>query len=74
MTNPLTAGSGQQIDRLVDALDSLIDGDLTDDMLVTCGKCAVPHLVFSAQQDCSGGLSCPRSALAFSPAAAMSRA
>ncbi len=44
MTNPLTEMSGQQIDRLIGALDSLKDGDLAVDMLIACGERAIPSL------------------------------
>ena len=44
MTNPLTEMSGQQIGRLIAALDSLMDGELAVDMLIACGHCAVPYL------------------------------
>jgi hypothetical protein len=36
--------SGQQIGRLIAALDSLMDGEIAVDMLIACGQCAIPHL------------------------------
>jgi hypothetical protein len=44
MTNPLTEMSGQQIDQLIGALDSLKDGDLAVDLLIACGRRAIPAL------------------------------
>jgi HEAT repeat protein len=44
MTNPLTEMSGEQIGRLIAALDSLMDGELAVDMLIACGQGAVPYL------------------------------
>jgi HEAT repeat protein len=44
MTNPLTEMSGQQIGRLIAALDSLMDGELAVEMLIACGQPAIPYL------------------------------
>jgi hypothetical protein len=44
MTNSRTETSGQQIDRWIAALDSLMDGELAVDILIACGKDAIPHL------------------------------
>ncbi len=44
MTNSHTETSGQQIDRWIAALNSLMDGELAVDMLIACGKDAIPHL------------------------------
>lgn len=44
MTAPLSQISEEQIEHFVESLDSLQDGDLAVDMLVVCGKRAIPAL------------------------------
>jgi hypothetical protein len=44
VTNPTNEMSEQQIDRMIGALDSIRDGDLAVDMLIKCGKGAIPRL------------------------------
>jgi hypothetical protein len=44
MKNQVTATSGQQIDQLIVALDSLKDGDLAAEKLIIVGRSAIPAL------------------------------
>ncbi len=44
MSNPLSEMSREQIDHLIAALDSLVDGELAVTILVACGQSAVPYL------------------------------
>lgn len=60
MTNPLTEMSGQQIDRLIGALDSLKDGDLAVDMLIACGERAIPTLALFLLKGSPRTVSLPR--------------
>jgi len=60
MTNPLTEMSGQQIGRLIAALDSLMDGELAVDMLVACGQCAIPYLADFLLKSSPRTISLPR--------------
>ena len=60
MTNPLAKMSGEQIGRLIAALDSLMDGDLAVDMLIACGPCAVPYLADFLLNGSPGTISLPR--------------
>lgn len=60
MRNPQIAIPWQQIDNLVVALDSIIDGDLAVDMLISCGKCAIPPLAKFLLQGYPRTVSLPR--------------
>jgi hypothetical protein len=44
MTNSLAGTAGQQMDKLIAALDSLVDGDQAVEILIASGPLAVPHL------------------------------
>ena len=44
MSTPLPGMTDAQVERLIAALDSLIDGELAVPMLIACGDRAVPHL------------------------------
>jgi hypothetical protein len=44
MNSPLPGMADAQVERLISALDSLLDGDLAVPMLIACGERAVPHL------------------------------
>jgi hypothetical protein len=52
--------SGEQIDRLIAALDSLTNGDLAVDMLIACGPCAIPYLAEFLLQGSPRTISLPR--------------
>ena len=58
--NPLTEMSGQQIDRLIGALDSLKDGDLAVDLLIACGERAIPSLALFLLKGSPRTISLPR--------------
>ncbi len=44
MMHPLTDISGRQVDRLISALDSLIEGDLAVEKLIASGPSAIPAI------------------------------
>ena len=44
MSSPLPGMADAQVERLIAALDSLVDGDLAVPMLIACGERAVPYL------------------------------
>jgi len=44
VSSPLPGMADAQVERLIAALDSLVDGDLAVPMLIACGERAVPYL------------------------------